>query len=182
MRLLSVIMGVILISMASCSREPKDLALFHQVIADYVQIIAKNELLFAYGTGGSMCGGPQKNLIKEFSVAFRSKKLVDLTEARAITIRCVEQLCSIVNANEEIRPFLEHYPYPPAGADLTLVFLPFDESDPHSEKIYIRAVYVMHGKIYYNQYNGEKKNDILALLETFEEALERNTECSKTSP
>ena len=182
MRLLTIIMGVLLMGASSCSSEPRDLALFHQVTADYVQIIAKNELLFACGTGGSLCGGPQKNLIREFRLAFESKKLVDLTEARAITIRCVEQLRSIVNANEEIRPFLEYYPYRPTGVDLILAFLPFDESDPHSEKIYIRAVYFMDGKIYYKQYNGEKKNDILALLETYEEALERNTECSKTSP
>lgn len=176
MKLLSITIGVVLMTISSCSSEPKDVLLFRQITSDYVQIIAKKEQLFVYGTGGSFFGGPNKDLIRQFRLAFRSKRLVDLSEARAITVHCVEQLCSMVNANEEIRPFLEHYPYPPQGVDLILVFQPFNESDPYSEKVYISAAYFTEGKLSYMQYAGENKWDTLVLQETYEEALERNVQ------
>lgn len=165
---------LIFIFSAGCSSKPKRVVLFDQILAQYVELIAKNEQLLTYGEGGSLMGGPNMDLIREFSIAARSKKLVDLKEARAITIRCVEQLLSLVNENGEIRPFLVHYPFPPTGADLTLVFLPFDESNFKSEKTYINTVYFMRGQVYYMQYDREKKDSHLTFKETYEEALERN--------
>lgn len=175
MKLRLILSILILVTTLSCSTHlSKSEVLFNETIRNYVEIIAQKEQMYAYGTGGSMMGGPNMDLIRKFNFAFRSKKLVDMKQARAITIRCVEQLLSMVNENEEIRPFLEFYPFPPKGADLTLVFLPFDTLDPFSEKVYISTIFFMKEKIYYLQYDHDKKNDDFIYEETYQEALERN--------
>lgn len=173
-KLLFAIMCFISMTISSCSSEPKDIALFHQITTNYVQMMAKDEQLFVSGTGGSFSGGPQNDLIRSFRFVFNSEKLVDLREARSITVRSVELMRALVNGNEEIRPFLERYPYPPSGVDLTLVFLPFDESAPYSEKTHVWMVFFMHGTIYYQGYDHGTKEDVTILEETYEEALERN--------
>ena len=175
MKLLSKLSALILMITTGCAPEQsKKMTLFNEIKINYIQTIAKNEQMYASGAGGSIIGGPNKDLIKEFSFSLKSQKLVNINQARALTIRCVEQLLSMVNQNEEIRPFLEFFPFRPSGVDLTLTFPPFDKSDPYSDKVYISTIFFMNSKIYYLQYDHEKKDDDFIFEETYEEALERN--------
>ena len=175
MKLLSRLSALILMITTGCAcQQSKKMTLFNEIKTNYIQTIAKNEKLYLEGSGGSVMGGPNSDLVRKFNFAFRSQKLMNLSQARALTIRCVEQLLSMVNENEDIRPFLEFYPFPLAGVDLTLSFPPYDKSDPYSDKMYINTIFFMDGKIYYRQFDHAIKDDKRILIETYEEALERN--------
>jgi len=83
----------------------------HEVIGDRVQAeaigyIAKKYNLELAGIGGGMMG-----CIRRMDVAFGIKKPLDKDEARALLVNVVEDFLRIVNADEEVKPYLVHVPF-----------------------------------------------------------------------
>lgn len=177
MKLFYTLMFLILI-LDSCSspRLSEKQRMFNEVLRDFSVQIAKEEQMFAIGTGGAMRGGESDDKISEFFFALESDKLVDISAARSITLRCLNSLLDNINKNEVIRPYLEHYPYRHTGVNFILGFFSPEEDQQTANNLYVDTVFTFHNEIQYRQCNLKKRTDILLLKETYEEALERDAQ------
>lgn len=76
----------------------------------------------------------------------------------------------MVDAKEEIRPFLIEYPFPPSGLEMIISFL-----KPNSEEKteFVNTIFIGEGKIYYRRYDYETGKDVRWFEETYDEALKK---------
>lgn len=133
------------------------------VMGQFKTIMKKQENMMAYGTGGSMMDD-----IERFYFGYQCPKIVTIEEARSIAVRCTRLFLELVNQNEEIRPYLHSYPFPPSGLELDLKFMPCD-SLADNDRI-VHTVFVFKGKVYYKQNDPGSIWGIILLVETYEEA------------
>ena len=138
------------------------------------QILAKvgNELIEKYSLSLNGFGGSIHDGIRSMSLMFSIQKPLSKSEARKLLIECMLHLLDRVNSDEEIRPYLEEYPFPYKGADITIFIKNFSGKALYYPEIHSVSAYD-NGRIYFhtkdiNERYGYKTEE----SETFEEALE----------
>jgi nucleoid DNA-binding protein len=146
----------------------------HVVLADkitkkYTEQIKNDENLLLNGFGSNYVNG-----IHRIGLDFQTERTVDITEARYLLVRSVSKLLDAVNSNEEIRRYLDHYPYTAKGIEFAI---DFSNKNMHECKIgSIAYVYVFHNKraneniVLYKAYDLTKRNYVEVHRETYEEA------------
>lgn len=135
-----------------------------EVEAKMIERYKKYQLAVTSDTGG-MAGGV--NLI---GLSFRVTGPLSKEELRVVFVDSVEMFLTMLNENEEIRPFLKNYPYTIDGIDNTIFVF-----DKNGDKLFypnISIVGNVRGKVKYvtndkeNQYKYKTEEK-----ESYEEAL-----------
>ncbi|PCI92160.1 hypothetical protein COB11_07875 [Candidatus Aerophobetes bacterium] len=129
-----------------------------------VKDMSKQHKLSYFGGGGAFLYN-----VKNINISFASREMMDLGQARKLLISCSEELLRRINANDRIRPYLEHFPFSEKGISLGTSY--FDSKLNRVQPKYIARVCIIHGNIYYTIY--DKEADTLKTIheETYQEAL-----------
>ena len=155
----------------SCNQEkmPDHVVLADKITGKYTEQIKKDENFSLVGFGSNYVNG-----IHRIGLDFQSERTVNITEARNLLVRSVSKLLDAVNSNEDIRRYLDHYPYTAKGIELAIDFS--DKNEHECKNGSIAYVYVFHNKranenvVLYKVYDLEKRNYVEVHRETYEEA------------
>jgi hypothetical protein len=94
-----------------------------QIIHELEREMAREHGLICIGSGGSM----PTNVVS-IKLVFNVYKRGSIQEARELMVKAKTRLIAKVNAHEKIRPYLQKYPFPPEGANISLWFQKKDGS------------------------------------------------------
>jgi len=116
-----------------------------EIIRDFIQEIERDYGFICVGDGGSM-----PYTVAEIDVMFHvyRKYPTSIEEARRLEVALTERLTQMINAHEEIRPYLAMYPFEPECACISLSFM----KDLNSSFTDGSVAYVFHGryKLFYD--------------------------------
>ncbi|PIS02051.1 MAG: hypothetical protein COT85_07900 [Chlamydiae bacterium CG10_big_fil_rev_8_21_14_0_10_42_34] len=115
-------------------------------------------ILSAYGINNALQKGSHVvNGTADFYVSYKlvktRKDSVSLEEARTLLVNIAESLHKEINSNQEIRPYLDFFPFP---TDHIVVSLYFVDENQVGLGSGISDVYFSKGKIEYERYEIEK--------------------------
>jgi hypothetical protein len=113
------------------------------------------------------------NDIRSLGLIFQITRPLSKDEARLILIDCVQEILNAINSNEEIRPYLNSYPFTPKNVEITIFI-----KDSQARDLFDPDLGVVHaykGKLDYITYVKGNKfyKHQSETEETYEEALER---------
>jgi hypothetical protein len=77
-----------------------------------------------WGVVGISMGGNMREGIEDFAFLLHRYKRVKLEEARRLEVEITEMLVNQINANENLRPYMKHYPYAPSQVRVKIEFQP----------------------------------------------------------
>ncbi len=92
----------------------------------------------------------------------------DISTARKIAIACIDLFTKMINADEQVQPYLHERPFPPSRFDLSLELKNLDGS--WYEGNGVASVVFVRGKLYFTKYNPETGFSTDLHEETYEEA------------
>ena len=140
----------------------------HRVSANYSQKLRNQEQMILQGKGGS-----RMNKITLLFYDYACPKLVELDEARSITMRCIEVFLNTINNDTDIRPFLANYPCSPISLELIITFYPFEPTNPFAKQSFICTVFFAEGILFYRKFDVDQQKRVTILTEAYEEALQK---------
>ncbi|HEY4832305.1 MAG TPA: hypothetical protein VIH61_07080 [Waddliaceae bacterium] len=148
-------MKIILISilllrtLVSCQTLCKQEVLLHQTIHSHAKIQKKIYGLALIGSGGSI----PDHQVKEFIVHYVANRPMSLDEARNLYVHSVEGLLNLINSNDELKPYLDNYPFTVNNLDLKISYWDpnADGFDPPS----VALVFLVRGNICYAYYDNQ---------------------------
>lgn len=116
-------------------------------------------------------GGGMMREIYSLSVGYTTCGNVNVEEARALLVSCVEDFADTINKNRQLRPYLHDYPFPPKSIELSIIF----EKPNHDyvDAEYVVNVLLLKGTVHYSYYDHEKNgyDHSRSSKEPYEEAL-----------
>lgn len=65
-------------------------------------------------------GGGMMNRVRMMAMSFEQFGEINILEGRKLLIYCVNEYLSAINADEEIRPYLAHYPFTPGDIQIRI--------------------------------------------------------------
>ena len=77
--------------------------------------LAQEQGLIPFGTGGQML-----DQIRMLGLYFQYRKPVSIEEGRKLLVHAVQALLTEVNADERVRPYLDHFPFQPKNVIITI--------------------------------------------------------------
>jgi hypothetical protein len=129
--------------------------------------IKKEKNLQPCGSGG---GGVEK--IRMLYLAFDYYKQIDVEEARELLIDAGNLFLKLINEDEQIRPYLQNYPFLPKNIEMAIFFKNPDGSEVDSGKLSI-LVLSKNEKLRYEINDPETNHLITIHSETYQEASEK---------
>jgi len=108
-----------------------------------------------YLAGG---GGALMHNVKEISLMFACYQQMSVAEARNLYVKVIEGYLQRINQNEEIRPYLDQYPFTWGNLDIKFMF---QDTNKHFPKEGVAII--IRGKanqIVYCGYDGEDFYDL----------------------
>lgn len=128
--------------------------------------MAKKYNLIVVGMSAAMPEG----IINNLGLRFHIHQAIKIEQARQILVNCVQELLTDINSNEEIRPYLEMYPFTPQNITISIIIYQKNGAEVFDPGIC--AARATRGKIWYStmdkknvyEYKSEYK-------ESFEEAV-----------
>ena len=115
----------------------------HEIVDHLVSKMEKKYGLQCYGSGGSM-----PNNIEKIDVLFISYRTTTINEARKMEVSAVQELLHLINAHEQIRPYLQEHPF---GSDRIHLSISFrTETDDRPIDGSIALVSTVKNNIYYD--------------------------------
>ncbi len=162
---------------SGCSRdkEPVYCKYAKEIQTEYLRAMNKQ-----YGLVCSGFGGGYINNVNLIHLDLDGVYNYSIQEARTLYITCVEELLKRLNTNEQIRPYLEHYPFTERGIRMGLSFE--KANSDNVEDRYICYVSLINGEIYYRSYDHENDSFIARHQEPYQEALRIVSESSSPKP
>ena len=160
-----------LLLFTGCSSSPQYIRDVNKVVAKKSNQLCKEENLSVVGTGGSMM-----NEITEIFVAFDAQRRVDISEARRLCVRCIEELRNKVNGTESLRDYLNPYPFPTEAMSIRISFVEEDGSHVSYGCAYlgtggVSSVFQLNKHLYYSSYNPRTSHLEDYYDEPYDEAL-----------
>ena len=143
---------------------PEYIKYVREIRSEFSKEMEREYSLKLIAEGGSM---PYK--VCSIAMRFECEKKVNIDEARWLLITLQRKLMDKVNKHEKIRPFLDKYPFPVAGADVQLSFQEVPDKNAKNPEF----VYSARNKIFYCKDNEEKGAYDRIFVEPYEEALKR---------
>ncbi len=122
--------------------------------------------LYPFGTGARMM-----DQIKMLALAFHYYKEVDIREARELLVTAATKFLNIINSNEEIRPYLDIYPFKPENIQITIYLKNPDGSKFAPEKLCV--VSMVNGILEYEAKNPETLRLLTICKEPYEQAVSK---------
>ena len=142
---------------------PQDI-LANEITISTAQKLIKTQNLHFVGTGGAMMDN-----IEMLAVSFEYDQEVTQEQARQLLIVAAEEYLRAINQNEEIRPYLDQYPFTAKNVKICIYFHKPDRSQVNEGKIW--AIDAMNAEVIYRIVNSEGKLIGETITETYEEAL-----------
>jgi hypothetical protein len=130
--------------------------------------LKKEKELYPFGTGSGMM-----DQIRMLALSFRYYKEVDINQARELLMIAGTVFINNVNSNEQIRPFLQNYPFKPNNIQIRIFIQNPNGSGPDPGKL--SAVTMVKGVLDYMINDPETNRLKTVYKETFEEATEKLT-------
>jgi hypothetical protein len=92
-------------------------------------------------------------------------------EARKLAVDCVDEFLNIINASEELRPYLRDVPFTPKNVAIRIFLLDTDGRKGYHP--FIDSISAVEGRILYlTQDTNDEYNSKMELMETYEQAVE----------
>jgi len=115
----------------------------HAITAQVARKIKEEAGLRLIGTGGGMMGH-----IRMMAMSFAHYGGVTMEEGRELVVYCVQEYLAAINACEEIRDHLIHYPFTPRDIEIRLFIRgPKNEEVPIGE---FNVVEIINGRLDYH--------------------------------
>jgi len=143
-----------------------------KITEKYCTDMAKTQKLYCYGEGGGFI----KN-VNKIDLSFNTIQTLNIAQARTLIIKCSEELLKRINADNDIKPYLSHYPFTEQGLALGISF--DDENQDSVASKFVAMVFAVNGSVYYSTYNHHKKKFQDIHEETYQEALKIVNNASK---
>ncbi|CDR34241.1 hypothetical protein [Criblamydia sequanensis] len=131
------------------------------------------KILHTYGLKCIGSGGSLMYNVKKLSMEFQHKGILNKNELRKLLIELTDLFLEEINNNEEIRPYLENYPFTPKNIDITIYI-----RDSQNQRVFYPNLCVassLYGKLLFH--TNDEANPIAPFYtteeETYEEALEK---------
>ena len=139
-----------------------------EIIANKITLQTTQELekkynLIPVGTGGSMMDN-----IKMMALSFRYFGEINIDTSRELIVKAIEHYLKNINANTEIKTYLNNYPFTPGNIELRLFLTRPNYQDFPPEQL--DCITAWDGNIEYKTHNKNKKITSLH-NETYEEAV-----------
>lgn len=135
------------------------------------KITAQTAMKIEKETGLRLCGvgGGAINHIRKLNMSFNCFREISFDEGRKLLIYCVNEYLSAINANEEVRPYLIHYPFTPNDVEIEIFVRQPDNRDVAFGKLAV--VFEVYGKVGYRISQEGPLSLKEAHEETYEEAI-----------
>ena len=130
----------------------------------FVKDMCKKHHLSYFGGGGGFLHN-----VENITIEFVSHSIADVEQARSLLLSCSEELLKRVNADETIRPYLNHYPF--TAKDISIGICYFDRNGTWVKSKCIASASVAEGPIYYTIFDEEANNLKTFHKESYQEAL-----------
>ncbi len=138
---LSVILYLIVgFLVTGCSSPSIDQELANNILSEHINLQKKKNQLVLVTSGYSI---PEK--VTRFIVHFKSDQKLSPEQAWVLTLNSSQDLLALINENEEIRPFLYHYPFTESDIELWIHFI--DEKGEPMLPPFIALAFMDEGKI-----------------------------------
>ncbi|PCI92162.1 hypothetical protein COB11_07885 [Candidatus Aerophobetes bacterium] len=160
---LAVVIGIFLTLKSPSDEEPIHIKYSDMITIPYIKDMCKSHNLDPFGGGGGFLGGV--NLI---IISFASDDQVGITQARNLLIECSEDLLQRMNSDEQIKPYLEHYPFSEKGIELSINY--FDATSDWVPPEFIASASVRKGKVRYSIFNHKTRKFKTVHKESYREA------------
>lgn len=147
----------------SCSSTPRHVALANKEAARYSKIMKQKEGLHIYGSGGRM-----RKSIQAITICYESQRILEVGEARRFYISVVEGFISQLNANPEIRPFLQNYPTNINNVDIDIAFI--NQNHSHIDDGHVAFIFSANGIVYYDRFDSTEGKFVDLYEEPYEVA------------
>jgi hypothetical protein len=134
-----------------------------QVRDQTIAQLRKEKGLCVCGIGSSML-----YQIKKLSIYFHYYNEIDIEQARELLMAAGTLLLDTTNANEQIRPFLQNYPFKPENIEIRIYIQKPNGREPDLGKLTIASI--IDGILRYKIDNPETNGLKTIYEETFEEA------------
>lgn len=106
-----------LILCSSCAKQPDSGDAGAKFIKTFATVAKEDYRLSLLGQGGAFRGS-----ISKFSFRFISNELLDQDQARRMYLQIMDRIVDMINADENLRPYLSHYPFSHNDIDLKISF------------------------------------------------------------
>jgi len=159
-------LSIVCVSCASYSEYvPSNYVIVINKITDrYVKDTEEKYNVSLFGSGGGMMYN-----VNNIFLSFHVIKEVKLEEARKMYVEMVSDLLNRINQDEEVRPYLSHFPYTAKGVSIQLVFFSHPDISPPPENIAI--VSMLNGNIRYGINNPKTELYVDIHQETYDDAV-----------
>ena len=115
----------------------------NHLISEIEQMLTKKHPMRAIGIVVGMPGG----IVKTLGIKFHIEGPLSKEDLRQILVNSTQNFVDYVNANQEIKPFLEKYPFEINNIDITLFLI--DSSGKNIDHPEIGIAGIRNGKLYY---------------------------------
>ncbi len=126
---------------SSCSKISIEEKKVHKIINRFNRSQEKQRDLRMVGVGSSI---PEN--IEKFILRFKSQQNLTQDQTRDLIIECTNELLALINADDEVRPYLDHYPFKAEDIDLMICFV--NENDQLVQYPFIAFAAIAEGTIY----------------------------------
>ena len=159
---------------ASCNKsplmvsyQPSEKAHTAALVKKKAAIQLQKELeLQPIGTGGQMM-----NEIRMLALSFEYDKPIDACKGRRLLLTAVDTFLSVINADENIRPYLYRYPFTPKNVEIRIFIKNHDRSQVPIGQLCILSS--IEGTIEYDIHDPTTTHLVTAYEETYQEALDK---------
>jgi hypothetical protein len=114
-----------------------------KVVADTARCLQQRHHIKHFGDGAAMFGG----ILRELGISFQIVGPLTKEQLRSILVDCATELLCTINANENLRPYLIHYPF--TIDQVTIKLFVVDERGYGIEPPKIAIAKAMKGKLTY---------------------------------
>jgi hypothetical protein len=128
----------------------------------FAQLKVEKELI-PCGTGSGMM-----DQIRMLAMSFNYYKEIDMLQARQLLIDAGTVFLKNINANEQIRPFLQNYPFKPENIQIRIFLYNPNGKEPDFGKLTV--ISLIDGELRYKIDNPETNSFRVIYRETFDQA------------
>jgi hypothetical protein len=158
---------ILSILLPSCGLGRSYVDMSNSIVGRYSKEAKKKYGFDVFATGGRMCES-----VECVFISYSSNQKLNVAQTRELFVEIEEELIRKYNENEEIRPYLDNFPFTSNNIELSLTF--FDKSYEFMSDGFVAYAVIIKGIIYYStdSHDSTRGNPLVDLHEEpYEEAL-----------
>lgn len=142
--------GLLLLSSCMSNKPtPEYITLLHKTTAQFNKELSQEHQLLCRGYGGRLM-----NDISGVTQHYLAVKKCDVPTARRLVVSSIEKLAAMINANPQLHPFLNQYPFPADRIHVSIAFVN-EKSHAYTDGS-VTYVTARDNKIFYAKYDPIK--------------------------